>query len=91
MLKITVLVFFLNTDFLGGEGDILWENAAAKIFKIKKYHKLVGIDWSLFSSPSYCHEFVNIVCTICINLFLYYNISDALKIFSSGEKSCEFN
>ena len=52
----------------------------------KLMKKLVGIDWSLLSSPSYCQEFVNIVSTICIYyLFLYYNISDALKIFTSGE------
>ena len=42
-----------------------------RIHTLKVQTKLVGIDWSLLSSPSYCHEFVNIVCTICIYYFFF--------------------
>ena len=67
-------------------------NCLTEIKQIRQKRKLVGIDWSLLSSPSNCHDFVNIVRTICIDyLFLYYNISDALKIFISGEKLREFS
>ena len=37
----------------------------------------------------YCYEFVNIACKICkCYLFLYYNISGALKIFIFWGKNC---
>ena len=40
----------------------------------------------------YCYEFVNIVNRICIyELFLYYNIADALEIFIFSEKSRDFS
>ena len=41
---------------------------------------------------TYCDEFVNIICKISkYYLFLYDNISDALKTFIFGEKSHEFS
>ena len=40
---------------------------------------------------TYCYEFVNIVCKICIfYLFLNYNISDAREILIFGEKARDF-
>ena len=41
---------------------------------------------------TYCYEFVNIVCKICIYyLFLNYNISDAREKFIFGEKARDFS
>ena len=57
---------------------------------VDKVFFMNSVDTSVWST--YCYEFVNIVCKICIYyLLLNYNISDAREIFIFGEKARDFS